>query len=54
MGIFGLSVLFLDVAQTTFSEVKKRLEEIDEDPKIGQDIKDYLRAYYQKKQREVI
>ena len=39
---------------TTFSEVKKQLEEIEADPKIGQDIKDYLKAYDQKKQREVV
>ena len=42
------------VPWTTFSEVKKQLEEIDADPKIGQDIKDYLKAYYEKKQREVV
>ena len=42
------------VPWTTFDEVKRQLDEIDEDPKIETGIKDYLKAYYQKKQREVV
>ena len=42
------------VPWTTFDEVKRQLEEIDQDPKIEKGIKEYLKAYYQKKQREVI
>ena len=42
------------VPWTTFDEVKRQLDEIDKDPKIETDIKDYLKAYYQKKQREVV
>ena len=34
--------------------MKKYDEEIDEDSKIGQEFKDCLKAYYQKKEREVV
>ena len=42
------------VPWTTFDEVKRQLEEIDQDPKIEKGIKEYLKAYYQKKKREVV
>ena len=42
------------VPWTTFDEVKRQLKEIEEDSKIVQEITDCLKAYYQKKEREVV